>query len=191
MQEFLAALSSCPGSLLILPHDNPDPDSLASAAGLRFLIRRKLGRTPIIGLSGIIGRAENHALVSTLAIPLVPAKKIFPGFRGSVILVDTQPNRRNNVLPTEIIPVAVIDHHPDWGQSQTVPFVDLREQYGATSTIVASYLQEAKLKMSSKVSTALFYAITSETKYFWPGSCASGHLHQSVSLSVNQSPPFE
>jgi nanoRNase/pAp phosphatase (c-di-AMP/oligoRNAs hydrolase) len=151
--------------VLILPHDNPDPDSLASAAALRSLIEYKLGRPPVIGLSGIIGRSENRALVSVLAIPLVPLEQILPDFKGSVILVDTQPGRANNSLPHHLTPTAVIDHHPDWGYERPVPFMDLRENYGATSTILTEYLEEAEVPIDPRVATALFYGVSSETQH--------------------------
>ena len=162
--ELLAVL---PGAkkILILPHDNPDPDSLASAAALRSLISHKLKKTPIIGSAGVIGRSENRALVRVLEIPLVPVEELFPGFEGAVIVVDTQPGRANNPLPAHITPVGVIDHHPDWGQNGSVPFVDLREDYGATSTIVTQYLQEVEVPLNPRVATALFYGISSETQH--------------------------
>jgi nanoRNase/pAp phosphatase (c-di-AMP/oligoRNAs hydrolase) len=100
-----------------------------------------------------------------LDIPLVPAEELFPGFEGPVILVDTQPGRANNPLPSRITPIAVIDHHPDWGKNASVSFVDLREDYGATATIVTQYLQEAEVPLNPRVATALFYGISSETQH--------------------------
>jgi nanoRNase/pAp phosphatase (c-di-AMP/oligoRNAs hydrolase) len=161
--ELLAVLPAAK-KILILPHDNPDSDSLASAAALRSLLKHKLGRPPVIGLSGIIGRSESRALVSVLGIPLVPAEKLFADFQGSVILVDTQPGWANNALPSYITPAAVIGHHPDWENNGSVPFVDLRGGYGATSTILTEYLQEAEVPIDSRVATALFYGISSETQ---------------------------
>lgn len=150
--------------ILILPHDHPDPDALASALALRALIRHNLKQDPRIGLSGVIGRSENRAFVSVLEIPLTPVEEIFPGFKGAVVLVDTQPGRSNNSLPIDRNPTAVIDHHPDWGNNGPVPFVDLREGYGATSTILTEYLQEGEVPLEPKVATAMFYGIASETQ---------------------------
>ena len=48
-----------PGPLIILPHDNPDPDSMASAVALKFLAHRLLEKETYIALGGIVGRAEN------------------------------------------------------------------------------------------------------------------------------------
>jgi nanoRNase/pAp phosphatase (c-di-AMP/oligoRNAs hydrolase) len=164
--ELLAVLPTAKNKkILILPHDNPDPDSLASAAALCALIKQRTKKSPFIGLGGIIGRSENRALAATLDIPLVPVERFFPDFTGGVILVDTQPRRANNSLPDHITPVAVIDHHPDWGERAAVPFVDLRESYGATSTIVTEYLAEGEVPLDPRVATALFYGISSETQY--------------------------
>ena len=164
VSELLAVLPARK-KILILPHDNPDPDSLASAAALRSLIMHTLRKSPIIGSGGIIGRSENRALVRVLEIPLVPVDQIFPDFEGVVIVVDTQPGRANNPLPSDVTPSAVIDHHPDWGENGSVPFVDLREDYGATSTIITQYLQEAEVPLNPRVATALFYGISSETQH--------------------------
>ena len=60
-----------PGPLVILPHDNPDPDSMASAVTLKYLAHRFLEKDAYIALGGIVGRAENRAMVRYLNIPLV------------------------------------------------------------------------------------------------------------------------
>lgn len=164
MAELLSVLAPSKKTL-ILPHDNPDPDSLASAAAVRSLIKHKMGKLPVIGLGGTIGRSENRALVSVTEIPLISVDELFPDFQGSVILVDTQPGQGNNSLPSHITPAAVIDHHPDWGKNGPVPFVDLREGYGATSTVLTEYLQEAEVPIDARVATALFYGISSETQH--------------------------
>jgi nanoRNase/pAp phosphatase (c-di-AMP/oligoRNAs hydrolase) len=81
-----------------------------------------------------------------------------------VVLVDTQPGRSNNSLPDGIVPAAVIDHHPAYDAYPGVAFLDLRDQYGATSTIVTEYVRESKLVPEAKIATALFYGITAETQ---------------------------
>jgi nanoRNase/pAp phosphatase (c-di-AMP/oligoRNAs hydrolase) len=116
-----------------------------------------------IVLGGIVGRAENRAMLTYLNISLVPVSEV--RFEGAqVVLVDTQPGRPNNSLPERVVPTAVIDHHPAYSQYDGVAFLDLREQYGATSTIVTEYLREAKLAPEPKIATALFYGIAAETQ---------------------------
>ena len=153
-----------PGPLVILPHDNPDPDALASAAGLKALVCALLKREAHIALGGIVGRAENRAMLTYLNITLVPVSEV--SFRGDtqVVLVDTQPGRSNNSLPDNVLPAAVIDHHPAYSDHGAISFLDLREQYGATSTIVTEYLRESKLVPDPKIATALFYGIAAETQ---------------------------
>ena len=49
--------------LLILTHDNPDPDALASAFALLALAQSLDGVTARIGFGGFVGRAENRTMV--------------------------------------------------------------------------------------------------------------------------------
>lgn len=153
-----------PAPLVILPHDNPDPDALASAAALKFLVRELMGKEATIAQGGIVGRAENRAMLTYLKIDLEPVGEL--SFEGDVqvALVDTQPGRTNNSLPAGRIPTVVIDHHPAYDRYEGVPFLDLRENYGATSTILTEYVRESRLEIESKIATALFYGIMAETQ---------------------------
>src|SRR6185503_1261710 len=81
-----------------------------------------------------------------------------------VALVDTQPGRTNNSLPIEIQPTVVIDHHPAYGPFEGIAFVDMRDGYGATSTILTEYLRDSHVTVESKIATALFYGIAAETQ---------------------------
>jgi nanoRNase/pAp phosphatase (c-di-AMP/oligoRNAs hydrolase) len=153
-----------PGPLVILPHDNPDPDSMASAVTLKYLAHRFLEKDAFIALGGIVGRAENRAMRTYLNIELVPVGEVRFGPDVQVALVDTQPGRSNNSLPDGVVPMVVIDHHPAYAQYPGVPFLDLREDYGATSTILTEYLRESKLDLEPKIATALFYGIAAETQ---------------------------
>lgn len=152
------------GRIAILPHDNPDPDALASALAVREIVAWKLGRKAPILQAGVIGRSENRALVDALRIPLTPAARVLRSSSGALVLVDTQPGRKNNSLPEGATVAAVIDHHPDWGETRGVPCVDLRESYGATSSILTEYLQELEMPVDAALATALFYGISSETR---------------------------
>jgi nanoRNase/pAp phosphatase (c-di-AMP/oligoRNAs hydrolase) len=153
-----------PGPLLILPHDNPDPDAMASAAALKYLAGKLLQKPAHIVLGGIVGRAENRAMRTYLNIDLVPVSEVAFDGDVQVALVDTQPGRPNNSLPDGIVPHVVIDHHPAYADYPGVPFLDLREAYGATSTILTEYLRESRLDLDHKIATALFYGITAETQ---------------------------
>jgi nanoRNase/pAp phosphatase (c-di-AMP/oligoRNAs hydrolase) len=153
-----------PGPLVILPHDNPDPDAMASAATLKYLVFSLLEKPAHIALGGIVGRAENRAMRTYLNIDLVPIGEVRFDGDTQIALVDTQPGRPNNSLPDGIVPHVVIDHHPAYADYPGVPFLDLREAYGATSTILTEYLRESRLDVDHKIATALFYGIAAETQ---------------------------
>ena len=164
LNQLLRAIEG-PAPLVILPHDNPDPDAMASAAALRFIVKQAhKEKEVIIALGGIVGRAENRAMLRYLHIKLVPVGEIDFSLNPQVALVDTQPGRINNSLPENFTPTIVIDHHPAYGPYDSVPFLDLREGYGATSTILTEYLEETHLDVESKIATALFYGINAETQ---------------------------
>jgi nanoRNase/pAp phosphatase (c-di-AMP/oligoRNAs hydrolase) len=72
-QENLNLLDQAIGDsdrVLILPHNDPDPDAIASAVALRHLLAQRLAVEVNIAYKGIIGRAENKALVRYLGYPL-------------------------------------------------------------------------------------------------------------------------
>src|SRR5262249_3969124 len=56
------------GPALILTHDNPDPDSMAGAEALALLLRSEAHIDTTIARGGIVGRAENRAMVSVLGL---------------------------------------------------------------------------------------------------------------------------
>src|SRR5262245_45036714 len=112
-----------PGPLVILPHDNPDPDALASAAPLRYIAKPLTQKDAAIALGGYVGRAENRAMVRYLNIPLVPVADLPLTDPGTIIaLVDTQPGRTNNSLPADATASIVIDHHPQYAVLGSLPY---------------------------------------------------------------------
>jgi nanoRNase/pAp phosphatase (c-di-AMP/oligoRNAs hydrolase) len=165
--KMIERLRSC-DRVWIATHDNPDPDGLASAFALRYLLRYGENgevKVPVdISTSGIIGRAENRALFNYLNLRITPIGELTPEENAAVVLVDTQPKRANNSVPDWVVPLAIIDHHQDWGTSKKVPFKDIRPNYGATSTILTEYLRASGLSLDRKMATILFYGIASETQ---------------------------
>src|SRR6516162_7167612 len=77
--------------ILILMHDNPDPDAIASALGLQYLLEHLSGKPSTIAFSGIVGRAENRAMLKHLGIKLCSLSRISLEDFPCVALVDTQP----------------------------------------------------------------------------------------------------
>ncbi|MFN2305090.1 MAG: hypothetical protein ACK2TV_15275, partial [Anaerolineales bacterium] len=95
LRGLIEALDGFP-ELLIIPHNDPDPDAIAAAVALRFLVREKLAIQARIGYRGIIGRSENKALVRYLEHPLEKLDPKELDRRMPIALVDTQPGVGNN-----------------------------------------------------------------------------------------------
>jgi nanoRNase/pAp phosphatase (c-di-AMP/oligoRNAs hydrolase) len=152
--------------VLIATHNNPDPDSIASAYALRHLFA-SWGVNSVLVYGGIIGRAENKAMITRLRIPLRSIQTVNPANFTVVALVDSQPFSGNSPLSRTIWPSIVIDHHPARKISalQGVSFVDIRPQYGSTSSIVAEYLLQAEVEINRNLATALYYGIMADTRY--------------------------
>ncbi len=151
-------------SLLIYMHDNPDPDALAAALGLKHVVEHATPCRATLALGGIVGRAENRAMVEALKIPLVSIEELKPADYGALAIVDSQPGTGNNSLPAGRAVDIVIDHHPPRAESESSPWCDIRPQLGATSTIVLEYLRERHAPLDAALATGLFYALRTETR---------------------------
>ena len=152
------------GRILIVVHDNPDPDSLASAMALAHLFAVKLNREAVIAFSGMIGRSENLAMAKLLQLQLTPFQLIDLKSFQVICLLDTQPETGNNALPPGTRVDIVIDHHPLREATRACRWVDVRPEYGTTATIVYEYLKVQGVSLGTKLATAIFYAIKSETQ---------------------------
>jgi nanoRNase/pAp phosphatase (c-di-AMP/oligoRNAs hydrolase) len=151
-------------SMLIYAHDNPDPDALAAALGLAQLIEKEIGATITLAQGGIVGRAQNRAMVENIKIPLTPVERIEPDDFDIIGLVDSQPETGNNSLPPGHRIDIVIDHHPPRSASARAPWCDIRPERGATSTIVFDYLRERQIPIDARLATAFFFALRTETR---------------------------
>jgi nanoRNase/pAp phosphatase (c-di-AMP/oligoRNAs hydrolase) len=168
------------GRILIVAHDNPDPDSLAAAFALRHLFLVKTGQEAIITFGGVIGRGENQLMVRELEIDAVAIDTLDLDEFEVVCLVDTQPGTGNNSYPVDLPVHVVIDHHPTRSSCQGCRWVDVREDYGACATILFEYLLSQDVYLSTKLATILFYAIKSETQDLgreWHRADREAYLH--------------
>jgi nanoRNase/pAp phosphatase (c-di-AMP/oligoRNAs hydrolase) len=154
------------GRWLILTHDNPDPDSIASAATLGRILRIAFRHPVTTAYGGIVGRAENREMVKALGIHLTHSRRLNWKHYRHVALVDCQPGTGNNQLPEGWVPDLIFDHHPIRRASRKARFTDIRTDYGATATILAEYLEISGVESNKRLATALVYAIRSETQDF-------------------------
>ncbi|HEX6383040.1 MAG TPA: bifunctional oligoribonuclease/PAP phosphatase NrnA [Anaerolineae bacterium] len=162
LNRLLEAVASA-HKVLILPHNDPDPDAIASAVALRHLLVQKSGVPVDIAYRGIIGRAENKALARYLGQPLRRLVRTDLQATATVALVDTQPGAGNNPLPASTLATIVLDHHPWREETAAVPFADVRPDTGSTSTILTEYLQASGIEPDAMLATALFYGIKTDT----------------------------
>ena len=147
--------------VLILLHNDPDPDALASGLALRNLLRRTK-TTAIIGAMQGVTRPENLRMANMLDIhvePITPAS--FQEF-DRIATVDVQPHYFGGLLLRADL---VIDHHPEQPGYIAV-FKDIRADYGSTSTILTEHLRSVDVNISERTATAMLYAIKSDTLFF-------------------------
>ncbi len=149
--------------VLVVMHDNPDPDAIAAGWGVEVLIREKLGIPVRIAAGGAIVRAENRHMVDLLSPPIELVDELEINSQTATILVDCGAEATNHLLTKYgIDPVGIIDHHQN-GKSAKMPFKDIRIDAAASATIAASYLREQGIEPGPKLATAMLYAIRSET----------------------------
>ncbi|HEY7055941.1 MAG TPA: DHH family phosphoesterase, partial [Vicinamibacterales bacterium] len=147
--------------VLILLHNDPDPDALASGLALRNLLRRTK-TTAIIGAMQGVTRPENLRMANMLDIQveqITPAS--FEAYER-VATVDVQPHYFGGLLDRADL---VIDHHPEQPGYSAV-FKDIRADYGSTSTILTEHLRAVDVNISERTATAMLYAIKSDTLFF-------------------------
>ena len=151
--------------VLVVTHDNPDPDAIASGWALRWLIREKLAKNARLIGGGAIIRAENRHMVKLLNPPIELLEEVAANEHTAAVLVDCSSSMSNHLLCSSgLRPIAVIDHHQIRGARPRLAFRDIRPHVAASATIVASYLKEERLEPTGDLATALLYGIQTETQ---------------------------
>lgn len=164
LKKLRAAAGS--GPVLILTHDNPDPDSLASGKALAYILNETWELQSRLVYSGMVARAENQAMLNILAPEWEHLENLSNLTDYSAIaLVDTQPGAGNNRLPEHHMPDIVIDHHhPIREGLDSVSYIDMRPDVGATVSLLYQHLEAAELWPDSDLATAMFYGIQTDTQ---------------------------
>lgn len=155
--------------LVILTHDNPDPDTISCALTLQTIVTHFCKIPVLLRYSGIVGRAENREMIRLLKIKIRPLGKSELRPSDTIALVDSQPGTGNVTLPKGVKTSIVIDHHPLRKTTKSA-FIDLQVDAGATATILAEYLLASGVEITSQVATALCYGISSETQHLGRGA---------------------
>jgi nanoRNase/pAp phosphatase (c-di-AMP/oligoRNAs hydrolase) len=147
--------------VLIMMHNDPDPDALASALALRGVLRRTKA-TAVIGAIHGVTRPENLRMVNLLDIHVEAVTPTSLREFDRVAMVDVQPHYFGDLIDRVDL---VIDHHPEQS-GYTAVFKDIRPDYGSTSTILTEHLRAVDSNISERTATAMLYAIKSDTLFF-------------------------
>lgn len=174
----------CPeDTLAIMIH--ADPDSIASAFALKRLFWRKVKKVHIVRINKI-DRADNLAFINLLNLGQQHIRNFKSSEATKWALVDSQPDHHDefNKFQFDII----IDHHPVSNNLEAA-FIDIQDNYGANSTILTEYLKASKIKPSTRLATALFYGIKSDTNSFVRDSVSNDikafqYLYEASNLNI-------
>src|SRR5438105_9881604 len=147
--------------VLILLHNDPDPDALASGLAVRNVLHRTK-TTAIIGAVQGVTRPENLRMVNLLDIHVEPVTADSVKDYDRVVMVDVQPHYFGGAIDRADL---IIDHHPEQAGYTSV-FKHIRPDYGSTSTILTEHLRAVDVNISERTATAMLYAIKSDTLFF-------------------------
>ena len=147
--------------VLILLHNDPDPDAMASGLALRNLLRRTKA-TAIIGALQNVTRPENLRMANLLDIHVETIAAADLQTFDRIAMVDVQPHYFTGLIDRVDL---VIDHHPEQ-QGYSAVYKDIRSDYGSTCTILTEHLRAVDANISERTATAMLYAIKSDTLFF-------------------------
>ena len=163
--------------VLVVMHDNPDPDAIATGWAVMCLIEEKRKVPVRLVAGGAIVRAENRHMVELLAPPIELVGDLEIEDNTATLLVDCGLGTTNHLATRSgIRPVGVIDHHLGDGECE-LPFVDVRPDAAASACIAASYLRHQGVEPGMKLATAILYAVRTET-------CGSETQHSALDRSI-------
>src|SRR6187549_363128 len=147
--------------VVIVLHNDPDPDAMASGLALRNVLRRTK-QTAVLGALQGVTRPENQRMMNLLDIQVeILAPEQVTNF-DRIAMVDVQPHAFRGVIDRVDL---VIDHHPEQAGYTSV-YKDIRADYGSTSTILTEHLRAIDVNISERTATAMLYAIKSDTLFF-------------------------
>jgi len=158
--ELITILKDAP-QIFIQTHNSPDPDAIASAFGLQYLLKTK-GIKSDICFKGEIEKYNTRKMIELLQIEILHINNVNDmDPEDYIILVDSQ---KGNSNITDFIgkEVAAIDHHPVFVENE-YKFADIRPEIGSCSAIIASYYVENNIPLSQNAATALLYGIKMDT----------------------------
>ncbi|MEM3585866.1 MAG: bifunctional oligoribonuclease/PAP phosphatase NrnA [Candidatus Jordarchaeaceae archaeon] len=153
--------------ILIICHQNADPDALCSAYAIKKLVAHLFPEIESLIAADDISKVSNGVL-EDLQVPL--AKDITIDTFDAFIIVDT-----NNIeqlgcyrsVVNLLKPILLIDHHtPHISATQFTKHLIIDETSTSTAEIVYNLFKEAGIKPSPDTAMALLMGITYDSKHF-------------------------
>ncbi len=141
---------------------NADPDAMSAAMALKRFFWRKARKVKVFHVNAI-QRPDNLAMVKLLKIDQRHIRRLKVSEFTRWAIVDSQPHHHES-FGTRNFDI-IIDHHPHC-EGCRAQFMDIRETYGATATMMTEYLRAAKIQPSPRLATALFFGIKNDTANF-------------------------
>lgn len=150
--------------MLIVMHNDPDPDCIASAIAMQR-IAAHYGKEGVITYGGEIGHRENRAMVNLLDTHILRVDELEKpiGDYTLVALVDSAIPGSNNPLHRDARPEIIVDHHDVSVDLIKCDFMDVRPSMGATSTIMYEYLEILRVPVTQSLASALLHGIMTDT----------------------------
>jgi len=192
--------------IIIQAHDFPDFDAIASAYGLYCLFETYGLASTILFGEEIQGFSLGET-IRTLKIPVTKLQDWVPQEGDQVIFVDSCPGNKNVTLIPGAEIKGVLDHHPLPPRPLESPYWDVRDHYGACSTLIYEYYAGSSFQPSKTVATVLLMGIMMDTNYltrgvspadlaaftglYFKADWISGNYLLNNSLSVKNVPIFQ
>jgi nanoRNase/pAp phosphatase (c-di-AMP/oligoRNAs hydrolase) len=173
-------------SILILCHQNADPDALCSVFAFSGLLKRlnpemKLMVASPGGISRLSKAISNY-------LPMKPTNEE-PNFEDAdlIVMLDTntiqQLGEWSERIKGSSSPLVVVDHHASHPETEKIATLCIcNEESSSTCEIVYGFFKELDLVPSSKEAEALFLGIAFDTKHF---ILASSHTLKTVADLVD------
>ena len=146
--------------LVIQPHDFPDPDAIACAFALQYLLQTQHYNSQIVYF-GEIQRQALVKMINDLGITVLHLEQVELSPLSQLIIVDGCKGNKN-ITDLGGVEIAVIDHHKS-ESPENVPFVDIRPSYGSCSSIIYEYFLEFNIPLPPAVANALLIGLEVDT----------------------------
>lgn len=152
--------------IAIWSHSSPDPDSISSALGLAWLIKKEAGLVADIFYEGVISHPENRSLVNVLNLSFKGGFEEYQDEKDSYVFtfcVDT--TEKNLSIDGEVVPEGIIDHHRVKIDESKYAFT-YNSQAGACATLIYNLIKDSPYDLTDEdeiQATALLFGIITDT----------------------------